>query len=72
VQKKKIMSKIKAYFEDTTNELVHKTSWPTWAELQSSAIVVLVASSIIALLVFVMDYGFNKIMELAYQFFNSL
>lgn len=66
------MSKIKAYFEDTTNELVHKTSWPTWAELQSSAIVVLVASAIIALLVFVMDYGFNKIMELAYQFFNGL
>jgi len=66
------MSKIRAYFEDTTNELVHKTSWPTWPELQSSAIVVLVASSIIALLVFVMDYGFNKIMELAYQFFNSL
>lgn len=66
------MSKIKAYFEDTTNELVHKTSWPTWAELQSSAVVVLVASSIIAMLVFVMDYGFNKIMELAYQFFNGL
>ncbi|MBK6522914.1 MAG: preprotein translocase subunit SecE [Sphingobacteriaceae bacterium] len=45
------MSKIKAYFEDTTNELVHKTSWPTWADLQSSALVVMVASIIIALLV---------------------
>ncbi|HEY1038191.1 MAG TPA: preprotein translocase subunit SecE [Bacteroidia bacterium] len=65
------MSKIKAYFEDTTNELVHKTSWPTWQELQSSAIVVLVASAIIAVLVLAMDYGFNKIMEFAYQFFNG-
>ena len=65
------MSKIKAYFEETTNELVHKTSWPTWPELQSSAIVVLVASAIIAVLVLAMDYGFNKVMEFAYQFFNG-
>ena len=65
------MSKIKAYFEDTTNELVHKTSWPTWQELQSSAIVVLVASAIIAVLVLAMDAGFSKVMEFAYQFFNS-
>ncbi|MDP2387587.1 MAG: preprotein translocase subunit SecE [Bacteroidota bacterium] len=65
------MSKIKAYFEDTTNELVHKTSWPTWQELQSSALVVLVASGIIAVLVMGMDYGFSKVMEFAYQFFNG-
>ena len=50
------MSKIKAYFEDTTNELVHKTSWPTWQELQSSALVVLVASGIIAVMVMAMDH----------------
>lgn len=67
-----IMSKIKTYFEETTNELVHKTSWPTWAELQSSAIVVMVASMIIALFVWLMDTGFNYVMELAYQFFNGL
>ena len=66
------MSKIRAYFEETTNELVNKTSWPTWQELQSSAIVVMVASVIIAILVWLMDTGFNYIMELAYQFFNSL
>jgi preprotein translocase subunit SecE len=66
------MSKIRAYFEETTNELVHKTSWPTWQELQNSAIVVMVASVIIALLVWLMDTGFNYVMELAYQFFNSL
>jgi preprotein translocase subunit SecE len=65
------MSKIKAYFEETTNELVHKTSWPTWQELQSSAIVVLVASGIIAVLVMAMDYGFSKLMEFAYQLFNG-
>jgi preprotein translocase subunit SecE len=66
------MSKIKTYFEETTQELVHKTSWPTWPELQSSAVVVLTASVIIALLVFLMDSGFKKLMELAYQLLNNL
>jgi preprotein translocase subunit SecE len=65
------MSKIRTYFEETTNELVHKTSWPTWQELQSSAIIVLVASFIIAILVAGMDYGFNNVMKLAYSFFNG-
>ena len=53
------MSKFRAYIEDTVDELVNKVSWPTWSELQNSAIVVLVASLIIALLVFVMDYIFG-------------
>jgi len=63
------MNKIKAYFEETTNELLHKVSWPTWSELQSSAIVVMVASLIIALIVFVMDSAFSKIMEMFYHIF---
>lgn len=41
---------------ETYHEMVHKVSWPTWKELQSSAILVLVASVIIALIVFLMDY----------------
>lgn len=65
------MSKIRTYFEETTQELVHKTSWPTWQELQSSAVVVLIASVIIAAMVFLMDSGFKKLMELAYQLLNS-
>ena len=34
-------------------------SWPTWRELQSSAIVVLVAALIISLIVFLMDFVFG-------------
>jgi preprotein translocase subunit SecE len=41
--------------EEAYDELVHKVSWPTWAELQQSAIVVLVAAVIMALLVLAMD-----------------
>jgi len=61
------MSKIRTYFQETTNELVTKVSWPTWSELQGSAIVVMVASLIIALLIFAMDTVFNKLMEAFYQ-----
>ncbi len=61
------MSKIRTYFEETTDELVNKTSWPTWQELQGSAALVLIAAIIIALLVLVMDSGFGKLMEMAYQ-----
>jgi preprotein translocase subunit SecE len=63
------MSKIKTYFEETTSELLTKVSWPTWGELQGSAIVVMVASLIIALLIFAMDTVFNKLMEAFYQMF---
>ena len=66
------MSRIRTYIEETKNELVNKTSWPTWAELQSSALVVLVASIIIALVVFLMDFGFEKLMQMAYQLINDL
>ena len=53
------MAKIVTYIEETVDELVNKVSWPTWQELQTSAIIVLVASIIIALLVFVMDFIFG-------------
>ena len=41
------------------DELVHKVSWPTFKELQSSAIVVAVAAIVIALIVFCMDVVFG-------------
>ncbi len=63
------MSKFKTYIDETANELFHKVSWPTWSELQSSAIVVAIASIIIALIVFAMDFTFNKGMEAIYQLF---
>jgi preprotein translocase subunit SecE len=61
------MSKIGTYFSETKNELVNKVSWPTWAELQSSAIVVMVSSIIIALVVFGMDFVFEVLMKQAYE-----
>jgi len=64
-----LIMKIKLYFEEAYNELVHKVSWPTWKELQNSAFVVMVASFIIALVVFVMDISFEHIMDFVYNLF---
>ncbi|MFA5814348.1 MAG: preprotein translocase subunit SecE [Bacteroidales bacterium] len=61
--------KVKTYFKESYDELVHKVSWPTWPELQNSAIVVLVASLIIALVVLVMDFSFRNVMHGIYNMF---
>ncbi len=52
--------------KESYNELVHKVSWPTMSELTSSAVVVLEASLLIALVVFSMDQVFQMIMEFVY------
>jgi preprotein translocase subunit SecE len=61
--------KIKLYFQEAFDELVHKVTWPTWKELQSSALVVMVASLIISLVIFAMDLSFRNIMEFIYGLF---
>jgi preprotein translocase subunit SecE len=61
--------KIKAYFEETWNELIHKVSWPSTSELQNSALVVMIGTVIISLIVFAMDISFRNIMELIYNLF---
>ena len=49
------MNKISSYIQEAYAELVHKVTWPTWSELQSSAVVVLIATIIIAAIVLAMD-----------------
>ncbi len=60
---------ISGYAKDSYEELVHKVSWPTWSELQNSAIVVSVASLIIAFVVYLMDFSFQSLMQLFYKNF---
>ena len=59
--------KVANYFKESYTELVQKVSWPTRAELLNSAIVVLIASIIIAMIVWVMDLGFENIMTFVYD-----
>lgn len=63
------MKRIKTYLLDTYNELRYKVTWPKWAELQSSAVVVMVASLIFAVLVFVMDLALKNLLSLLYGLF---
>ena len=57
--KLKIVSKIKEYFTETKKEMLENVSWPTWKELQNNTIIVVIASIMIALMIFVMDFLFG-------------
>jgi len=63
------MKKIVGYIKETYDELMHKVSWPTWNDLQSSAIVVSIASLIIAAVVYLMDASFSAILKQFYKLF---
>ncbi len=62
-------NKLTEYFRESYEELVHKVTWPTWSELQNSAVVVSIASLIIALVVFMMDITFENILKFFYGLF---
>jgi preprotein translocase subunit SecE len=61
------MAGIKTYIEESVDELTNKVSWPTWSELQSSGIVVLIATFIVAALIYLMDFSFGQIMDVIYN-----
>ncbi|PJF01466.1 preprotein translocase subunit SecE [Prevotella intermedia] len=61
-----MFTKFLEYCKDCYNELAHKTTWPTRAELTHSAMVVLSASLIIALIVFAFDFISQHVMGFVY------
>ena len=64
------MAKTESYIKSSYDELVNKVSWPSWSELQSSSIVVAIATVIIALIIYAMDSVFSNVMNLFYSFFS--
>ena len=60
---KKFINYCKACYD----ELAHKTTWPTRSELTHSAVVVLSASLVIALVVWAMDSVFRFVMTSIYS-----
>ena len=60
------------YIKESYNELVNKVSWPSFAQLQSSTIVVMVASAIFAVVVLAMDFTFENMMEFIYDKLGNL
>jgi preprotein translocase subunit SecE len=61
------MEKIKLYVQESYFELINKTKWPTFSQLQKSAAVVAVASVIIALVVYAMDRVIRFVLEGLYS-----
>ncbi|HJA98861.1 MAG TPA: preprotein translocase subunit SecE [Candidatus Alistipes avicola] len=55
------------YVKESYNELVHKVTWPTFAQLQNSTVVVMVASFIFAIVILAMDISFENIMAAIYK-----
>ena len=63
------MEKLKNYILDSIDEIRNKVSWPKFNELQSSAILVLVASLIFALIIGAIDLGFKNALAWFYREF---
>lgn len=63
------MAKIGTYIKESADELLNKVSWPTWTELQSSAVIVLIASVIFAIIIYIMDTSFSNLMKFIYGLF---
>lgn len=55
--------------KESYNEMVNKVSWPSYKELTQSAALVLVASIILALIVWLMDWCFEELMTFIYGLF---
>jgi preprotein translocase subunit SecE len=53
------MEKVRLYFVEAYDELVNKVTWPTWAELQDSSVVVLITAVILSLVIVAMDVSFK-------------
>ncbi len=60
------MNSIVPYIKASYNELVNKVTWPSWASLQSNTILVIIASLILALLIFLMDVVSRTILDAVY------
>ena len=60
------MAKIGTYVKESWKELTTKVTWPTWDKLQSSAILVMVTTAILALALWVIDLAFQHLMTAIY------
>jgi len=63
------MQKIGNYFAESFEEIKNKVSWSSYSELQGSAILVLVASTIFALVIGAIDWMFKTGLQWFYQEF---
>ncbi len=56
-----------SYFKESYKELTEKVSWPTWAQLQQSTMIVLAATILISFVVLGMDYVAGNGLKFIYE-----
>jgi len=64
------MNKISTYFSESYKELVEKVTWPTWTQLQQSTVIVLVATGLVTVVIFIMDAISKGLLNLVYSVFK--
>jgi preprotein translocase subunit SecE len=64
------MQKVRSYIVESFDEVKNKVTWSKYSELQSSAILVLVASAIFALILGGIDWVFKTGLQWFYENFN--
>jgi preprotein translocase subunit SecE len=61
------MDNLILYIKESYNELINKVTWPTWKNLIATSNVVIIASLIIAALIFVMDLVSKQVLNVIYN-----
>jgi len=60
------MERISLYLKESYDELLNKVTWPTWSKLLQDSRLVLVASLILSLIIFVLDMAAQGFLGLIY------
>jgi preprotein translocase subunit SecE len=63
------MNKVLDFVKASYEEMMEKVTWPKYSSLQRSAFLVLIASLIFALVIGVIDLGFQNAMDWFYNAF---
>jgi preprotein translocase subunit SecE len=61
------MDGLLSYIRESWDELLNKVTWPTWTNLMQTTQVVLVATAILAFVIFGMDFISNSLLKLLYK-----
>jgi preprotein translocase subunit SecE len=60
---------IKSFVIESIDEMKSKVTWPSYSFLQNSAVLVIVASLIFAMVIGLIDLGFENLMKWFYDLF---
>jgi preprotein translocase subunit SecE len=64
------MNKVTTYARESYKELVEKVTWPNWTELQQSTVIVLIATLLTTLIVWLMDTVSSTLLHFIYSWFS--